>query len=529
MQILTRFFTLFISLILSGMLATSAFASSHREAPFITELPKVDGTDFYMFRSYETGRENFVTLIANYLPLQDAYGGPNYFSLDPNALYEIHIDNDGDAREDISFQFRFDADYNNIALDTGGPNPVTIPFINAAKDGIGPAANNLTLANIKETYQVTVVRDGRRSDANPTPATNSSSGGTTFTKPYDYIGTNSFDGSYADYAQDHIYGIQVPGCSAEGRVFVGQRKEGFVVNLGEVFDLINTNPIGPRDAENNVIGNKNITSLALELPISCLTSGDDPVIGGWTTASLRQARVLNPAPQGPTNENRAPDTNRFDSPGPAIEGGAWTQVSRLGSPLVNEVVIGIDQKDLFNASHPSNDVDQFGAFVLYPTLPVVVDLLFPGATTVPDTPRNDLLAAFVTGIEGLNQPANLTVPGEMLRLNTAIAPTAPAGQSDLGVLGEDLAGFPNGRRPYDDVVDIALSVAEGIVCGFNESMNCGDDPAGPTNGNTIFTDGASSPGPTAATSAVTGSQSADDTYLPGFPYLNTPVPGSPSN
>lgn len=502
---------------------SSAFASSHREAPFITEMPKVDGTDFYMFRSYESGRGNFVTLIANYLPLQDAYGGPNYFSLDPEALYEIHIDNDGDAVEDISFQFRMNTTYNNIALDTGGPEPVTIPFINAQPDGIGPEATDLSLANIRETYQVTVVREGRRSSANPTPANNLSTGTTTFRKPYDYIGEKSFNGDYETYAQKHIYDIEIPGCSVNagdgpgvGRVFVGQRKEGFVVNLGEVFDLVNLNPVGLRDAESNIIGNKNITSLALEIPVDCLTAGSDPVIGAWTTASLRQARVLNPTPQGPNN------------PGPSIEGGPWTQVSRLGSPLVNEVVIGIDKKDLFNASHPSDDVGNFGAFVLYPTLPVVVDLLFPGATTIPGTPRNDLLAAFVTGVPGFNQPANLTVPGEMLRLNTDIAPAVPADQNDLGVLGGDVAGFPNGRRPYDDVVDIALTVAEGAVCGFTPEMNCGDDTSAP-NGTTIFTDGASSPGPTATTAAPTGAQSAGDTYLDVFPYLNTPIPGSPNS
>ncbi len=509
-----------------GLTAVTAQASSHREAPFIAGSPKVDGTDFYMFRSYANARSGFVTLIANYQPLQDAYGGPNYFTMDPDALYEIHVDNTGDSREDITFQFRFTNQYGQASIPSlgvvggkvpvaGGPaGGVQVPLAN-----IGPGSGAATGAlNVTESYTLAVVRGNRRS-GNSTSVANPA-GGNTFTKPVDNIGNKSIP-DYAGYAGQFIYTVSIPGCTATGandaRVFVGQRREGFVVNLGQVFDQINLNPLGPRNSAGNTIDDKNVTSLALEVPIGCLTNGSDPVIGAWTTASKRQARLLNPVPAGPVRTSMGR--------GPSVEGGAWTQVSRLGSPLVNEVVIGITDKDKFNASEPRNDVANFGNYVLYPTLPVLVNVLF--SVPPPATPRNDLLAAFVTGVTtGPNDtaapnfkftaPANLTVPGEMLRMNTGIAPVVPgaAGYSDLGFLGCDLAGFPNGRRVTDDVVDIALTVAEGALSGTNNLQTCNLSGATPTvaNPGAVVNDGAL-PDPSQ--------------YLVAFPYLNTPLPGSP--
>ena len=272
--------------------APSVLASSHREAPFITGSPKVDGTDFYMFRSYEPTRSDFVTLIANYQPLQDAYGGPNYFLLDENAVYEIHIDNDGDAIEDLTFQFQFNNEYKNLAVPAGADGDTPVPLSN-----IGPiSAGDTNALNVTQTYTVKLITGDRRSGQSQA-ITNASSSSETFIKPMDNIGNKSIP-DYPAYASDAIYPIAIPGCDNDGRVFVGQRKEGFVVNLGEVFVLVNTNPVGPRDGERNIIGDKNITSLALEVPKSCLTAGDSAVIGGWTTASVPQARVINPAPQG---------------------------------------------------------------------------------------------------------------------------------------------------------------------------------------------------------------------------------------
>lgn len=511
---------------------SAAFASSHREAPFITQMPKVDGTDFYMFRSYENSDDDMVTIIANYQPLQDAYGGPNYFAMDPNALYEIHIDNNGDAEEDLTFQFRFETQFENAALPIGPDGSgVTIPLVNSVPDGIGPGADELTGVNRTQTYQVTMQTGDRRSSAQPTTLTNlgnsagQGAGSESFRKPIDFIGENSFNGEYETYAQNHIYGIDLGACG-DGRVFVGQRQEGFVINLGEVFDLINTNPLGARDGETNIVGDKNVTSIAMEVPTSCLTDGD-PVVGGWTTASLRQARALNPFPDGPS-------TSDGETGAPSVEGGPWVQVSRLGNPLVNEVVIGIDQKDRFNHSEPVGD-PQFINFVTHPVLPAVIASpdFFGGAVDAPDTPRNDLVSIFLTGVSGLNQPQAIAdgggAPGEMLRLNTAIAPTMPTNQDDMGVLGCDLAGFPNGRRPYDDVTDIALTAVMGAITDANPNSvqfcDLSQDPPMTDNTGTIVTDGARALGPTAA--EPNGSNTTDGvTYLDRFPYLNTPLPGS---
>jgi hypothetical protein len=525
------------------MASPAVLASSHREAPFITEQPKVDGTDFYMFRSYETGQDGMVTLIANYQPLQDAYGGPNYFTMDPNALYEIHIDNDGDAQEDITFQFQFENTYRNAALPIGpGGANVTIPLANVGKAGdtsdVGPGIDDNAGLNVVEDYTLTVVRGDRR--AGTRQSASRSGGSTQFRKPVDNIGEKTIP-NYSEYAENHVFDVTIPGCSGNSRVFVGQRAEGFVVNLGEVFDRINLDPLGDRNSASNILDDKNITSLALEVPASCLTAaGDDadPVIGGWTTASLRQARVLNPTPQGPTNKS--------GQTGPAVEGGPWTQVSRLGSPLVNEVVIGLDAKDRFNASEPANDLDPdigFGTFVLYPTLPALVNALFE--VPAPATPRNDLVAAFVTGIRTSvdGTPTNFTQPiaiangngagGEMLRLNTAFPTatntTAPglADQNDLGFLACDLDGFPNGRRPIDDVVDIELTVAEGAIKGDDPETEEVDE----SNPNDVQTCDVSGTDPMVRNEGTVvndNAQPSADDYMAAFPYLNTPLPGSPN-
>jgi hypothetical protein len=520
--------------VLLAVTAGAALAASHREAPFITTSPKVDATDFYMFRSYEGvaangsgGRGDYVTLIANYQPLQGPYGGPNYFSMDPNALYEIHIDNNGDAAEDLTFQFRFQNKLNNVSLPIGSKS-VAIPLIQA---GAVSNVNDANL-NLNESYTVTLVRGNRRGGA--ASAVGKASGGTSFEKPVDYIGVKTLGdaAAYAAYAGKHVHDIKVPGCPAgkdAGRVFVGQRQEGFAVNLGPIFDLVNaplsviTNPANINAAVANSIQDSNVTSIALEVHKDCLTSGSEPVIGGWTTASLRQARLLNGQPAAGHQASEKP-------------GGAWVQVSRLGQPLVNEAVIGLKDKDRFNASKPKDD-GQFLDYVTNPTLPALLGLVLagnPSALAPTNLPRTDLATVFLTGITGVNKPATVT-PSEMLRLNTSIAPVPFAMQNRLAIVGSlkaspagtDFAGFPNGRRPKDDVVDIALAAMLGGLCVAN-----GD-------GNTLGLN--SVPGVPSLTSACkpssvpTGATSLDVhdavdqavvPFLPGFPYLNTPLPGS---
>ncbi len=512
--------------------AGGAIASSHREAPFITGAPKVDGTDFYMFRSYEGvaangsgGRSDYVTLLANYQPLQAAYGGPNYFSMDPNALYEIHIDNNGDAREDITFQFRFKNALKSIALPIGSSN-VAIPLIQA---GTVSALNDANL-NVNETYTVNVVRGDRRKNGGAGSAVVKTGGGAVFEKPVDNIGVKTI-ANYAAYAALHIHNVTIPGCANPGKVFVGQRQEGFAVNLGAIFDLVNAPAavlLDPANKDavgmggNHPVQKTNVTTIALEVHKSCLTAGSEPVIGGWTTASMRQARLLNG--NTPSGHDKA-----------AKQGGGWVQVSRLGNPLVNEVVIGLPDKDRFNGSHPKDDA-QFLNYVINPTLPALLGLVLTGnAAGVAPTnlPRTDLATTFLTGITGVNKPAVNPTPSEMLRLNTAIAPVPFASQNRLGVAGNalaggtDNAGFPNGRRPKDDVVDIALVAMLGGLCVIN-----GDTNALMLN---------SIPGVAGVTSACKpssvplGAQSAnihdavDQATVPfmsGFPYLNTPNAGS---
>jgi hypothetical protein len=455
-----------------------AAASSHREAPSIAGSPREDGTDFYMFRSYEPGRSDFVTLLANYIPFQDPQGGPNFYNLAEDAVYKINIDNTGAAKPNMTFEFRFKNFYRDMKVDAGGKK-IAIPLLNAAPID----ATNAQL-NVLQTYTVSLVRNGDESGAKL--AENQNSGGNRFNRPVDNIGNKSIK-DYPTYASSFVYDIGIPGCAIPGRVFVGQRKEGFYIAVGEIFDLVNLNPASARDANTNDLTGKNITTIALEVPIKCLASSGDPVIGGYTSADLD-----------------------------------GHQVSRVGMPLVNEVVIGLPDKDKFNASVPKDDA-WFLNYVTNPSLPVLLNALFGDAAKIPAMPRNDLVSAFLTGVKGLNQPVKVT-PSEMLRLNTAILPTPVVKQSDLGVLGGDTAGFPNGRRPYDDIVDITLRVAEGALCGA--IGNCGSETKDPNNA-TPYTDGVRSAGPDASHPMVSGKINAADTYLAEFPYLNSPIAGSP--
>ena len=513
-----------------------AFGSSHREAPNISRLPTLDATDLYLFNSYEAGRTGYVTILANYIPLQDPYGGPNYFALDQGGLYEIKIDNTGDAVEDITFQFQFTNTLANanagITLPigaTGATTNVAVPLKNV---GLISGTNSANL-NFNETYTVTMVTGPARTGT-AVAVTNAANGSPTFTRPMDYIGQKSFgsDAGYAAYAGQYVYNVTIPGCSSPGRVFVGQRQEPFAVNLGEVFDLVNFVPIegdnnpvynpAPgtpfpggivQSNANNVLANKNITTLAMEVPAACLTGAGNGTIGAWTTASERQVRIANPSAT-------------FAKP--EVNGGAWTEVSRLGMPLVNELVVGLPDKDAWNSSVPAGDA-YYLPYVTNPTLPALLNALFlaPVNATLGTTltnlaptnfPRNDLVTTFLTGFPGVNQLKTVT-PSEMLRLNTAIAATPAASQNPLGLAAGDLAGYPNGRRPGDDVVDISLRVVMGALCyplpvGAGGALtNLGlCTPAQAPVGNVPFTDGA----PVSAAS-----------FSAGFPYLNSPLPGSP--
>ena len=524
----TTHHSLILGAVVTLLAGSVALASSHREAPYITQNPKVDATDFYLFNSYEPGREDYITLIANYIPLQDSYGGPNYFTMDQNAAYEIHVDNNGDAIEDLTFRFTFDNAIANEGEGVAfaiGDQMVAVPL-----KAVGPISEtDKSAANFSETYNLTVIEGDRRTGSS-NAATDGASGETTLAKPLDYIGTKTM-GSAEDYTRyvtsltnsgSVYHNVELASCgeATAARVFVGQRKESFAVNLGRTFDLINFDPINiADDIANDVLADKNVTTIALEIHKSCLTGTGNGVIGAWTTASKPQITVLNP-------------TGTFETP--EVTGGAWTQVSRLGNPLVNELVIGLKDKNLFNSSEPKDD-GQFAAYVTNPTLPAIINAVFnangelSGDSIAPvNLPRGDLVAAFLTGVAGVTQMSTVTA-SEMLRLNTGIAATARDAQSNLGVAAGDLAGFPNGRRPGDDVVDLALRAVMGAFChGIAADLNA--------DGNVDEQDNLLLCGETAEESRAAapvgtvpfkdGAPQNAGQFMNAFPYLNAPKPGS---
>ncbi len=452
-----------------------AYASSHREAPMIAGMPRLDASDFFLFRSYEPGRSNYVTMIADYLPLQDPGGGPNFFDLEHNGYYDLNIDSDGAGKPTYTFRFRFYGVNRNLSVPVGGQN-VPISLIN---DGQITPGNDAA-QNTGETYTISLVtyNNGVPSES----LLKSTSGQSMFQKPVDRIGDKSVP-NYAAYAAGFTYNIVVPGCGT-GRVFVGQRKDPFVVNLGETFDLVNyAHPVGGqyKASAQDDLANKNVTSIVWEIQSACLTRVGDPVVGGYTTSSL-----------GTTDANGNT---------------TYKQVSRLANPLVNELVIGLKDKDKFNMSLPANDA-QFATYVTNPTVPTLIQALFPGIKAPTKFPRTDLVAVFLTGIAGLNTPAHLKTPSEEMRLNTSTPITPYGSQMRIGVIDGDSAGYPNGRRPGDDVVDITLRAAMGRLYTLGLYGKPSDAPSGGLD----FTDGAYT----------------DSThYLQAFPYVKPPLSDSP--
>ncbi len=399
-------------------------ASSHREAPLISQDPLADNTDVYAFVS--PANPDRVTLIANFIPFEAPYGGPNFFKFDDNVLYEIKIDNNGDAVEDITFQFRFRTEVRNP--NTFLYNTGTITSLDS------PAFN------VRQFYTLTRF-DGPRHNRGtvlaqdvPTPPVNV---GLRSTPNYDAL---------ADAAIR-----QLPGGI---QVFAGQRDDPFFVDLN-VFDLL---AVPPADTNNtDSLAGFNVHTIAIEVPIAMLSNtGTRPssptdrnaVVGVWSTTS-RPSVTMRGGGQEKGNSN-------------------FVQVSRLGQPLVNEVVIPRGSKDLFNSLEPAQDAAAL-PFVLDPEVPKLLSALF--GIQSPPAPRTDLVTIFLTGIPGLNHRDG-DAASEMLRLNMAIPPSP--NPLALGVLAGDPAGFPNGRRPIDDVVDIALRVMAGatpLTPNFNNGIN----------------------------------------------------------
>jgi Domain of unknown function (DUF4331) len=401
---------------------SSGNASSHREAPFIATDPTADGTDLYAFVSPDD--PDTVTLIANYNPLQEPAGGPNFHAFGDDVRYQIQIDNDGDARADIKYRFDFRTRVGNG--DTFLYN--TFPVDSATDPDL----------NVKQTYSVVQVKNGReRRLGNNIPVAPAN------------IGPRSTP-NYNPITDSAIASL-----SGGAKVFAGPRDDPFFVDLGSVFDLGGLRPFNaahvlPLAAETGVDGLQgyNVHSIAIQVPMDQLTADgqspsgpEDPdaIIGVWTTSERRSTRVLR-------------------SDGTAKSSGRWVQVSRLGIPLVNEVMIPLKDKNKWNGSKPSDD-GQFLSYVQDPELGRLIPVLYPGVN-VPAAPRDDLVTVALTGIPDLNQPADVT-PSEQLRLNMAIPPTPVDQQDRLGLLAGQPDGFPNGRRLKDDVTDILLRAIAG--------------------------------------------------------------------
>jgi hypothetical protein len=447
--------------------------SSHREAPAISQDPVADNADTYAFVSPDD--PTTVTIITNYVPLQGPPGGPNFFEFGDDVLYSIYVDNDGDALPEIEYQFRFRTTLQNedtFLYNTGPIGSLTDPNWNK-----------------RQLYSVSVVRGKGRAAVL----------GTDLACPPCNIGPRSTP-DYDDLAAAAVHHLP----SGE-TVFAGQRNDGFFVDLGAIFDLGDIREIqnlhlipSPAGTSVDPLKTMNIHAIAIKVPIRLLTrdgsvpsdpAGAKAVLGIWGGASRRKVQIR--------------DGYSTQSSGP------WVQVSRLGNPLFNEVIVPVGDKDRWNAVDPIDDVG-FEKYVNQPELAKLLPVLYPGAfpnLAAYTANRADLHAILLTGIPGGIVPGfqNFTgpKPADMLRLNVAIPPTA-ASPNALGVVGGDLAGYPNGRRVFDDVVSIELKAVAGATIPLVDPSYTVDGAVG------------------AVSSYLTP---GSDRYQAAFPYLGTPHDG----
>ncbi|HVF20858.1 MAG TPA: DUF4331 domain-containing protein [Mycobacteriales bacterium] len=412
-----------VSLAAAGALLApgAGTASSHREAPLVAADPAVDNTDVYAFVSPDA--PDTVTLIANWIPFQEPNGGPNFYPFATDARYDVNIDNNGDAKPDVTYRWTFKTD-DKRGLDTflynNGP-------VNSIDDETLLVRQTYTLQQLDGKGKVTKTL---AENAKVAPSR---------------VGAASMPNYEALRAE------AITEVDGGGKSFAGQADDPFFLDL-RVFDLLyggNLSEVGK-----NTLTGYNVNAMAVQVPKTDLAGGGDaaanPIIGVWTTAQRPSTRVL------------AAD-------GTSKTSGEFVQVSRLGNPLVNEVVVPLQFKDAFNGSKPEGD-QQFLPKVQDPEVPKLIEKIYK--MPAPATPRDDLVSVFLTGVEGLNKPANVT-PSEQLRLNMSIAPTAK--ENRMGVVGGDKAGFPNGRRLADDVIDISLQVLEGELKGTPNDLGDGVD------------------------------------------------------
>jgi hypothetical protein len=398
----------------AGLGPLTSNASSHREAPLTAADPQIDSTDLYAFVSPDD--PSTVTLISSWIPFEEPAGGPNFFNFAEHTNYDVKIDNNGDAKPDITYRWKFHTKERNPDSFIYNNGPVT-----SLKDP------NLL---IRQTYDLYRMMGGKTKQIlNNAPVAPSNVG----------------DASMPNYHSD-LFDAAVTQASYHTKSWVGQSDDPFFLDL-RVFDLLYGANLS--ETGDDTLAGFNVNTFALQVPKNQLRGPNDSVIGVWTTASRPSMRV-----------QKSDGTQTFS--------GKDVQVSRLGSPLVNEVVVPVGAKDYFNASQPKNDAQYLGK-VQDPELPHLISAVYPGVfPDVPDTDpgtagvqREDLIQVFLTGVPTLNQPVGVK-PSEMLRLNID-TPPCTSGCSRLGVIGGDVAGFPNGRRLSDDIIDVSLRVVEGVL------------------------------------------------------------------
>ena len=457
--------------------------SSHKEAPGISNDPAADNTDVYAFVSPDN--PGTVTLIANFVPLEDPAGGPNFAEFGDDVRYEIHVDNNGDGVADVTYRFEFRSE--NTIPDTFLYNVGPIESIDSKS------------WNRKQFYTVTRIANG-----------SSTTLGTNLRCPPCNVGEHSTP-DYKSLAAAAVHSLP-----NGRRVFAGQRAEGFYVDLGAIFDLGVLRPFQnlhllnmPGAAEGvDALRSFNVHSIAIQVPIAQLTrdgsTPSDPMsptaaIGVYASASRRKAHVRD-------------DHEHTHHSGP------YVQVSRLGNPLFNEVIVPMVEKDRWNRLSPDRD-DEFAQYVAQPELAKLLPVLYPGVfpnLAAYTADRADLLAILLTGIPGGIIPGfqnfTGTTQADLLRLNVAIPPATS--QNILGILGGDLAGFPNGRRVQDDITTIELRAIAGATIPLVDPNYTADGAA------TLISDGTGGP------VVLDGTQPPTNvSYLDTFPYLDHPKSG----
>ena len=469
---------LLLSLVI--IVTTVVESSNHREAPITALDHKADITDVYAFVSYDENQTpgeapEKVTLILSVDPLLEPANGPTLFPFDPDILYQIHVDNDHDAKADVSFQFRFDTEFQLPAVytavagigDDGAFNPRTGELVvpPQIRDFENPGLN------LRQRYHVVMKRDSKGHHSRPNKhLLRPSMGGILYAVPGN-AGPRTMD--YESLFKQGTYELD-KGVS----VFAGTTDDAFWIDLGAAFDTANFRTLGSgvpgvltadedqaaMNFASDTVSGYAVNSIAIEVPIELLTKTGhvEPADSRWATIGV----------WGSTSRRRV--TIRR-APKDAKNLGSWRQVQRMGNPLINELVIGIGSKDRFSMDQPRRD-EQFAGFFLDPPIVGIVEALYGGALAVPTAPRLDLLplVTYAPPIAAADTPAGPIA--DLLRLNTGVAATPPAEANRLGLLAGDAAGFPNGRRVFDDVVDITLRVAIGGVLaptfsGFNPAIN----------------------------------------------------------